>query len=124
MDVGCVGRLKYIMCKFCLNQRQYGKFLLSPSEFGWLNYVGKQYYESILTGFVKKNIGKRYEYDHNVNFGCITNLRRVWIKTTVNGLCKSLLRGKPMFMGSNGTFSSIMERKEDKYIFWKLAYEF
>jgi len=29
-----------------------------------------------------------------------------------------------MFMGINGAFSSIVERKENKYIFWELTYEF
>jgi len=27
-------------------------------------------------------------------------------------------------MDFNGAFSSIMERKEDKYLFWELTYEF
>ena len=28
-----------------------------------------------------------------------------------------------MFMGLNGAFSSMMERKEDKYVLWEYIYE-
>jgi len=39
------------------------------------------------------------------------------------GQVRSFKEGNQIFMGFNGAFSSIMERKEDKYIFWEYIYE-
>jgi len=39
------------------------------------------------------------------------------------GPSKVIQGGKQMFMGFNGPFSLIMDRKENKYVLWEYIYE-
>jgi len=87
------------------NLVDYGKIHLWPWVVGWINWASKQAYGSILSAYVKRSI--EYSIRLIMELFCA-----FWAKIRS-------FKGKPMFIDFNGAISSIMERKEDKYVFYE-----